>query len=72
MRVTPIYFRFHICVQTFITIERIIKIFFGRAVPLNWRVVYSQVGYGWGVSLIILNQFCGFFFLRCGIIKVSF
>ena len=32
---TPFYFRFYIYVQIFITIEQIIKIFFGRPVPLS-------------------------------------
>ena len=39
MTVTPFYFRFYICVQIFITIERILKFFFcfGRTVPLKTR-----------------------------------
>ena len=44
MRVTPFYFRFYICVQIFITIERIIKFFFlGVYGPLIKRISQCSI-----------------------------
>ena len=42
MTVTPFYFRFYICVEIFITIERILKIFlFWAYDPLNDLLVFQ-------------------------------
>ena len=57
MKITPFYFRFYTCVQIFIGIERIIKIFFAFTVALNVynTLLHSQVY----MSTDIMTERCG-------------
>ena len=56
MIVTPFYFRFYMCVQIIITIERIIKIFFGRTVSLS-NLLLRSTDVGCHIAIKAVNTF---------------